>query len=78
MSKRVIGKHPKIAKQSNQGDINLLPDSEILTLYEQHTKGTTDRFLTLIEQQQKYRHEMGNRNSGGFGLELLDDAHYLP
>ncbi len=51
MSKRVIGKHPKIAKQSNQGDINLLPDSEILTLYEQHTKGAADRLLTLIEQQ---------------------------
>ncbi len=38
MSQRVTGKHSKIAKQSNQGDINLLPDSEILTLYEQHQK----------------------------------------
>ncbi|MCC8386072.1 hypothetical protein GPY51_23265 [Photorhabdus laumondii subsp. laumondii] len=42
MSKIVIGKHPKIAKQSNQGGINplhyQLPDSEILTLYEQHQK----------------------------------------
>ncbi|WP_165577667.1 DUF2335 domain-containing protein [Photorhabdus sp. RW14-46] len=62
MRKIVIGKHPKIAKQSNQGGINplhyQLPDSEILTLYEQHTKGAADRFLTLIEQQQKHRHEM--------------------
>ncbi|WP_166302595.1 DUF2335 domain-containing protein [Photorhabdus cinerea] len=62
MNKIVTGKHPKIAKQSNQGDINplyyQLPDSEILSLYEQHTKGAADRFLTLIEQQQKHRQEM--------------------
>ncbi|NRN28119.1 DUF2335 domain-containing protein [Photorhabdus heterorhabditis] len=65
MRKMVTGKHPKIAKQSNQGDINplyyQLPDSEILLLYEQHTKGAADRFLTLIEQQQQqqqHRHEM--------------------
>ncbi|MCW7548593.1 DUF2335 domain-containing protein [Photorhabdus sp. APURE] len=32
--------------------------SEILTPHEQHTKGDADRFLTLIEQQQKHRHEM--------------------
>ncbi len=25
MGQRVTGKHPKIAKQSNQGDINLYP-----------------------------------------------------
>ncbi|PQQ25837.1 hypothetical protein C6H66_11040 [Photorhabdus hindustanensis] len=62
MSQRATGKHPKIVKQSNQGDINplyyQLLDSEILTLYEQHTKGAADRFLTLIEQQQKHRHEI--------------------
>ncbi|WP_157975316.1 DUF2335 domain-containing protein [Photorhabdus sp. CRCIA-P01] len=62
MTRRITGKHPKIAKQSNQGDINplyyQLPDSEILRLYEQHTKGAADRFITLIEQQQRYRHEM--------------------
>ncbi|OCQ52826.1 hypothetical protein Ppb6_02170 [Photorhabdus australis subsp. thailandensis] len=62
MIKRTNRKHPKITKLSNKGDINplyyQLPDSEILTLYEQHTKGAADRFLTLIEQQQKHRHEM--------------------
>ncbi|CAQ83922.1 MULTISPECIES: DUF2335 domain-containing protein [Photorhabdus] len=62
MIKRINRKHPKITKPTNQGDINplyyQLPDSEILTLYEQHTKGAADRFLTLIEQQQKHRHEM--------------------
>ncbi|WP_434524541.1 DUF2335 domain-containing protein [Photorhabdus asymbiotica] len=62
MIKRINRKHPKITKLSNQGDITplyyQLPDSEILTLYEQHTKGAADRFLTLIEQQQKHRHEM--------------------
>ncbi|WP_036769752.1 DUF2335 domain-containing protein [Photorhabdus australis] len=59
MIKRINRKHPKII---NQGDTNplyyQLPDSEILKLYEQHTKGAADRFLTLIEQQQKHRQEM--------------------
>ncbi|WP_052760872.1 MULTISPECIES: DUF2335 domain-containing protein [Photorhabdus] len=61
--KRIINKkHPKIVKPLNSDDNNsiydLLPDSKILTIYEQYTKGAADRFLSLIEQQQKHRHEM--------------------
>ncbi|TDB63179.1 hypothetical protein C5467_01185 [Photorhabdus khanii subsp. guanajuatensis] len=62
MTKRINKKHPKIDKQIYPSDINRLyyqlPDSEILTIYERYTKGATDRFLILIEQQQKHRHEM--------------------
>ncbi len=29
MIKRITGKHPKIAKQSNQGDINLLHSMDL-------------------------------------------------
>ncbi|WP_445497583.1 DUF2335 domain-containing protein [Photorhabdus sp. SF281] len=62
MAKRINKKHPKIVKQISSSDINPLyyplPDSEILTIYERYTKGATDRFLILIEQQQKHRHEM--------------------
>ncbi|WP_166295628.1 DUF2335 domain-containing protein [Photorhabdus tasmaniensis] len=62
MKEIINRKHPEIVKPSNSDDnnslYNQLPDSEILTTYEQYTKGAADRFLILIEQQQKHRHEM--------------------